>query len=142
MRPACTHIAIFARDLPSAVEFYRRYAELVEVHRRTEHDVTVVWLAERGREREFVTVLIEAPHADVVEPAPLAHVGYAVGSRADVDRLAGMARDEGILREAPTDGGPIVGYYCIVSDPDGNAVEFSYGQELGPALGETRDQVQ
>jgi hypothetical protein len=25
-----------------------------------------------------------------------------------------------------------VGYYCGLRDPDGNSVEFSYGQPLGP----------
>jgi hypothetical protein len=39
----------------------------------------------------------------------------------------------GILVEGPTDAGPIVGYYCIVNDPDGNPVEFSDGQSLGPS---------
>jgi len=28
--------------------------------------------------------------------------------------------------------GPIVGYFCIVTDPDGNQVEFSYGQPINP----------
>ncbi len=132
MRPTCTHIAIFARDVDRAVTFYRRFADLLEVHRRVDGGVSVVWLAERGREAEFVVVLIAADHADPVQPAPLAHIGYSVASRAEVDRLAQQARDEGILNEGPRDAGPIVGYYCIIVDPDGNLVEFSHGQSLGP----------
>lgn len=132
MRPTCTHIAIFARDIDRAVTFYRRYADLLEVHRRVDGGVSVVWLAERGRETEFVVVLIAADHADAVQPAPLAHIGYSVATRAEVDRLARQASDEGILNEGPRDAGPIVGYYCIVADPDGNLVEFSHGQSLGP----------
>ena len=132
MRPTCTHIAIFARDLDRAVGFYRRYADLREVHRRVDGGVSVVWLAERGRETEFVIVLIEADHADPASPAPLAHIGYSVGSRAEVDRIAQEARKDRILDDGPRDAGPIVGYYCIVHDPDGNLVEFSHGQSLGP----------
>jgi len=132
MRPSCTHVAIFARDVDRAVGFYQRYAELHEVHRRIDGGVTVVWLGEHGRETEFVVVLIAAEHADPVQPAPLAHIGYSVGSRAEVDRLAQLAREEGILNDGPRDAGPIVGYYCIVEDPDGNLVEFSHGQSLGP----------
>jgi len=113
------------------VDFYRRYVELNEVHRRTEHGVTVVWMAEEGREHQFVTVLIGVPHEDAVNPAPLAHIGYAVGCRAEVDRLAEIAKRDGLLRSPPADGGSIVGYFCIVEDPDGNSVEFSYGQNLG-----------
>jgi len=131
VRPTCTHVAILARDIARTASFYTRYASLVEVHRRTEHDVTVVWLGEEGRAHEFVIVLIGVPHADPVDPAPLAHLGYAVESRDEVDRLAGLARRELILVEGPTDAGPIVGYYCIVRDPDGNLVEFSFGQSLG-----------
>ena len=132
MRPTCTHIAIFARDLDRAVDFYRRYAALDEVHRRVDGGIAVVWLAERGREADFVIVLIAVDHADPVNPAPLAHIGYSVGSRAEVDRLASQARDDGFLAEGPRDAGPIVGYYCIVRDPEGNLVEFSHGQALGP----------
>jgi len=133
VRPTCTHVALLARDIAATTSFYARYAALIEVHRRTEHDVTVVWLGEKARARDFVIVLIGVPHADPVDPAPLAHLGYAVESRGEVDRLAALARGEAILAEGPTDAGPIVGYYCIVRDPDGNLVEFSHGQSLGAA---------
>lgn len=132
MRPTCTHIAILAREIDRATSFYTRYVELREVHRRIEDGVTVVWLGEHGRETEFVVVLIAADHADPVEPAPLAHIGYSVNSREEVDRLARLAEEEGILVEGSRDAGAIVGYFCIVRDPDGNLVEFSHGQSLGP----------
>ena len=38
----------------------------------------------------------------------------------------------GVLALEPTYAGPIVGYFCIVLDPDGNQVEFSYGQPINP----------
>lgn len=132
MGPTCTHIAIFARDIDRSVAFYRRYADLHEAHRRVDGGVSVAWLAETGRDSEFVIVLIEADHAEAVNPAPLAHIGYAVSSRAVVDRLAREAAEDGILSDGPRDAGPIVGYYCIIRDPDGNLVEFSHGQSLGP----------
>ncbi len=132
MQPTLTHVALLCRDIDKSVDFYSRYARLVEVHRRVDDDVTVVWIGEKGRETEFVLVLLGFDHADAVEPAPLAHLGYAVDSRSEVDRLANMADQEGIVKDPPTDGGPVVGYYCIVTDPDGNQVEFSYGQSLGP----------
>ena len=131
MQTTCTHIAIHAHDIEAGVSFYKRYAELKEVHRRTEHGTTVVWLAEPGREKEFVVVLIEASHADAVSPPPMAHIGYAVDTREKVDRLAEMARAGGVLVEGPVDAGGVVGYYAIMRDPDGNQVEFSHGQDLG-----------
>jgi hypothetical protein len=42
-----------------------------------------------------------------------------------------MGVRESITVEPPQDAGPIVGYFCIVRDPDGNWVEFSHGQSLG-----------
>jgi catechol 2,3-dioxygenase-like lactoylglutathione lyase family enzyme len=132
MGPRCTHVAIFARDIDKAVSFYRTYADLHECHRRVDDGVTVVWLAEPGRDSEFVIVLIGVPHADPVDPAPLAHIGYAVESREQVDAVADRARREACLVDEPRDAGPVVGYYCILRDPDGNLVEFSHGQSLQP----------
>jgi catechol 2,3-dioxygenase-like lactoylglutathione lyase family enzyme len=131
MSASCTHVAIHARDVGKSVAFYQRYPELVEVHRRVDGATTVVWLGERGHEHRFVIVLIAADHADAALPPPMAHIGYAVASRADVDRLAALAAKDGILLQGATDAGPIVGYFCIVVDPDGNWVEFSFGQSLG-----------
>jgi len=127
----CTHIAIHSREIERSVEFYKTYASLVEVHRRVDDGTTVVWLGEPGREQEFVIVLLGIPHADAVNPGPMGHIGYAVDSREDVDRLAERGRDAGILAVEPQDAGAIVGYFCILEDPDGNWVEFSYGQSLG-----------
>ncbi len=133
MPTTCTHLAIHARDVERSAAFYARYAGLTEIHRRRDGSTTVVWLAEPARGRQgTVIVLLSADHADPVDPAPLAHVGYAVDERAEVDRIAAMGECEGILVEPAQDAGPIVGYFCIVRDPDGNWVEFSYGQSLGP----------
>lgn len=131
MTATCTHIAIHAHDIEAGTDFYQRYAGLKEVHRRADHGVGVVWLGEPDREHEFVIVLIEASHADAADPPPMAHIGYSVASRQEVDRLTYMARSDGILVEGPVDAGGVVGYYSIVRDPDGNQVEFSYGQDLG-----------
>jgi catechol 2,3-dioxygenase-like lactoylglutathione lyase family enzyme len=126
-----THVAIHARDIKTTVEFYKSYCGLIESHRRVDDNVTVVWLAEEAREGEFVLVLIGVPHRDQVDPAPMAHLGYAVDSREEVDRLGALAADDEILVAAPKDAGPVVGYFCMVHDPEGNWIEFSYGQALG-----------
>ncbi|MEM7255614.1 MAG: hypothetical protein AAF493_29800, partial [Pseudomonadota bacterium] len=46
--------------------------------------------------------------------------------------VAQKASDAGCLVWPPRDEPYPVGYYCGVKDPDGNFVEFSYGQPLGP----------
>jgi catechol 2,3-dioxygenase-like lactoylglutathione lyase family enzyme len=79
-----------------------------------------------------VIVAITMPPSDSGFPPHMAHFGYDVASRADVDEIAKRAEAEGILDQGPTYAGPIVGYYCIVRDPDGNLVEFSHGQPINP----------
>ena len=56
------------------------------------------------------------------------HLGIYVEGRGDVDEIAARAKQEGILIEGPTYAGPVVGYYCMIQDPDGNLVEFSCDQ--------------
>ncbi len=131
MQPTCTHIALLCRDVEASVAFYGRYVELVEVHRRVDHGVTVVWMGEPARPRAFVLVLISAEHNDVADPAPVAHLGYAVAEHEDVDKMAAKGRSAGVAVHGPVEAGPIVGYFCLLRDPDGNQIEFSYGQSLG-----------
>lgn len=131
MPPRFTHIALRAADLPRSVAFYAKYAGLVVAHERNEDGTQVVWLAERAEDPEFVFVLIPMAHSLGEQPG-VHHFGFSVASRAEVDALAARARAEGILREGPRDAGPVVGYFCIVEDPDKNWVEFSFGQPINP----------
>jgi len=60
------------------------------------------------------------------------HFGYDLPSRAAVEEIAARRRTEGVLVQGPADAGPIVGYFCMLRDPDGNLVEFSHGQPINP----------
>ena len=131
MPPRFTHVALRATDLQRSVAFYSKYAGLVVAHEREEDGTRVVWLAERADDPAFVFVLIPMPHTAGERPG-VHHFGFSVASRADVDSIAATARADAILREGPRDAGPVVGYFCIVEDPDRNWVEFSFGQPINP----------
>ena len=131
-RPHLTHVATRSRDVARSVEFYRRFVGLHVVHDRMDGDVRVVWLSEQAEEPDFVLVLFEVHHDPPPAPSTLQHLGFAVGSREEVDAAAEAGRQAGILVVPPVYAGPVVGYFCIVSDPDGNQVEFSYGQPIDP----------
>jgi len=131
VRPRFTHVALRVRDLDRSIAFYGKYPGLVVCHERVDDGTRVVWLAERAEDPEFVFVLIPMPHAQVARPG-VHHFGFTVASRAAVDAVATTARADGILREGPRDAGPVVGYFCVVEDPDGNWVEFSFGQPINP----------
>ncbi len=127
-----THVALFVRDPERTIDFYRRFAGWHVVHDRVDGEVRVVWLAERECEPDFVIVAITATPGVSGVPPHLAHLGYDLPSRDAVNEVAARADVEGILAQAPLDAGPIVGYFCIVRDPDGNLVEFSHGQQIKP----------
>jgi len=131
VNPALTHVAFGVRDLDRTIAFYRKHVRLHVVHEREEHGSRVVWLGERTEDPTFVLVFFEVP-GDTSGPSPLQHLGFALSSRDDVNAAADAARSDGILLLEPAYAGPIVGYFCIVRDPDGIQVEFSHGQPINP----------
>jgi hypothetical protein len=103
------------------------------VHRRmdAESGTEVAWISDGTR--PFVLVLISVPKVE--HPLrPLAHLGVGCASREEVDRLCAQAREDGSLRLGPIDSGYPVGYWALLSDPDGHTLELSYGQEVGLAV--------
>ena len=54
-----------------------------------------------------------------------------MNTRDKVDQIAAMAEEEGILVLGPMYRNDVVGYICLIRDPDGNNVEFSVEQVLG-----------
>jgi len=132
VKPRLTHVALGVGELERTIAFYRKYAKLHVVHDRHEHDARVVWLSERAEAPVFVIVLFEKPLPSPPPAAALQHLGFAVASRVEVDEVAAEARRDGVLAMEPLYAGPVVGYFCIVTDPDGNQVEFSYGQPIDP----------
>ncbi len=133
MTPTLTHLALHVRDLEACVAFYRDFCGMSCVHERADAaGGRVVWLAEPGRETEFILVVLAGgPGRDQGEQ-DYSHFGFALASRAAVDAIAEKARAAGCLIWPPREEPYPVGYYCGLRDPDGNAVEFSYGQPLGP----------
>ncbi len=128
-----THVALPVTNLEASLDFYARYARMRVVHRRKDAATgsEVAWISDGTR--PFVIVLITADRVD--QPlAPMSHLGVGLESRDEVDRLCGEARQEGVLRLGPFDAGYPVGYWALLSDPDGHTLEISHGQEVGLAV--------
>lgn len=133
MKPNLTHVALHVSDLDKSIDFYTTYCELHISHDRSDvHGGRVVWMSEAGREHEFIFVMISGGPKRPVLDADFAHLGFALGSRDAIDRIAERGRAGGCLAWEPRQEAYLVGYYCGLSDPDGQVVEFSYGQPLGP----------
>ena len=91
-----THVAVRTTKIDESVDFYRRYAGLHIVHEREDDGIRVVWLSHRREDPDFVFVLLEMPHEPNAEPGATDHFGLAVESREQVDRIAELARSEGM----------------------------------------------
>jgi catechol 2,3-dioxygenase-like lactoylglutathione lyase family enzyme len=128
-----THVALMVTHADASVAFYEKYAAMQVVHRRVDSDThrTVIWLSDRTR--PFVIVLIETDKVDM-PLRPFAHLGVGCSSREEVDRLCSEAVLDGCLHSGPMDSGYPVGYWAFLSDPDGNTLEISYGQEIALTL--------
>lgn len=141
-----THIALPVRDLDATMAFYERYTTLVNIQERLDPDsgLRTVWLANErdvtADAARFVIVLIcgKLPTAitgDIKEEygflRSISHLGISLDSREEVDQIAAMAKEDGCLLLGPMYRNSVVGYICIVTDPDGNNVEFSVEQLLG-----------
>lgn len=135
MTASLTHIALHVNDLEACIQFYMDYANLEIVRDRRPHGddgKRIVWLAEPSKAQEFIIVVLPNGPKKQQADDDFSHLGFALSSKRAVDEIADKAMVDGILvwpcRQEPYP----VGYYCGIKDPDGNFVEFSYGQPLGP----------
>jgi catechol 2,3-dioxygenase-like lactoylglutathione lyase family enzyme len=126
----CTHVALQVRDVEQSIAFYQRYCNMRIVHDRTD-EFRVVWLGWGEDPPRFVIVLLAQDYGVNRQP-PFQHLGMALPRREEVDEIARRAAADGYpVAWPPRDGGPVVGYFCGLIDPDGNTIEFSHGQRLG-----------
>ena len=130
--PVLTHVALQVRSLDKSIEFYAEFCGLVVVHDRGTGARRVVWMAEPGKESDFIFVMMEGSHRPPQHEKDYSHLGFSLSSKDKVDELAMRAQEAGCLVWPPRQEPYPVGYYCGLKDPDGYFVEFSYGQPLGP----------
>lgn len=142
-----THIALPVRDLAAQLAFYAKYTNMAVIHERKDPKtgLRTAWIANQRDvttdAARFVIVLIEGslPREIVGDEmkeeytflTSISHLGISMNTRDDVDRIAAMAKEEGVLVLGPMYRNEVVGYICLVRDPDGNNVEFSVEQILG-----------
>lgn len=134
--PRWTHIALRVKDVAATIEWYTTYTPLELLDKREDEFGFGAWLGMPDTvEHPFILVVAQffdgkdpfapAPHAVL---APFAHFGIELPTREGVDEIAAQGRAAGCLGMEPTMMPPPIGYICMLTDPDGNMVEFSWDQ--------------
>lgn len=134
--PRWTHIALRVADIDASIDFYTRFASLELLDRRIDPEGYGAWLGHSDQvEHPFVLVLVQFfeghdPYADtpLAKLAPFNHIGIELPTQQAVDEIAAAGAAAGCLEYPPQWLPAPVGYICMLSDPDGNLVEFSYDQ--------------
>ncbi|MDZ7733253.1 MAG: VOC family protein [Acidimicrobiia bacterium] len=136
--PRWTHIALSVDDIDESIAFYTAYTPLELIEKRQDDNGWGAWLGQEGHpDSPFFLVLAQFlpemdpwPNAPKTVMGPFAHIGIELVSKEDVDERAAIAAEGGHLAHGPVQLPPPIGYVCFVTDPDGNTVEFSYGQGI------------
>ncbi len=127
-----THIGLPVTDLDKSIAFYTKWAGMKVTERPKEGGgVQGARMAQKGS--DFVISLLEMPMQMALPMPGVMHLGFDATSKAQVDKIAASAKKAGILISGPVDSGPDLGYQTYISDPDGNNLEFAFGQKVGLA---------
>ena len=134
--PRWTHTALRVSDIDATIDWYLRFTPLELLDRREDDDGYGAWLGHSDSgEHPFILVIAQFhPHRDPFAPAPIAtggpfnHMGIEMPDRASVDEIAARGEQAGCLAMPATQMPDPIGYICMLRDPDGNLVEFSYDQ--------------
>ncbi len=134
--PRWTHIALRVHDIDASIAWYTEFTPMELLDRREDADGYGAWLGQPDSpDKPFLLVLAQfLPDRDPFKGtpnailAPFAHLGVELTSHDAVDEIAARGGAAGCLGMPPTEMPPPIGYICMLRDPDGNMVEFSYDQ--------------
>jgi catechol 2,3-dioxygenase-like lactoylglutathione lyase family enzyme len=142
-----THVALRVADIQRTIEFYTSMTPLTLIDQREDDMGYGAWLGMPGETNNpFILVIAQFfPETDPFKDAPnavlapFAHLGIEMAEQSHVDDIAERARENGCLAMPPTLMPPPIGYICMLRDPDGNMVEFSWDQGVWSTLRERWD---
>ena len=142
--PRWTHMALRVSDIEASIEWYTTFTPLKVLQRNEDEFGYGVWLGMPDTyEKPFVLVLAQFlpetnPFPDAAQEilAPFAHLGMELPTHDAVDEIAARGEAAGCLAMPPREMGGPIGYICMLQDPDGNRVEYSFDQGVFAAAHE------
>lgn len=137
-----THVALRVDDIDATIAWYTSMTPLELIEKRQDDAGYGAWLGMPGATNNpFILVIAQFldgldPFADAPKAvlAPFAHLGVELPSKEAVDETAAQGESVGCLAYPPTMMPPPIGYICMLRDPDGNMVEFSWDQGVYATL--------
>jgi lactoylglutathione lyase len=134
--PRWTHIALRVDDVEASIAWYEQFTPFDVLARNQDEFGFGAWLGQPDTpEHPFILVLAQflpglSDFADAEKEVlrSFAHLGIELPSPADVDAIAERGDAAGCLAMPPRQLPPPVGYICMLRDPDGNLVEYSFDQ--------------
>ena len=135
-RPTWTHLALHVADIDKVIAWYEEFTHLSLLYKEEDEDGYGAWMGDSNdAESPFILVLGQFfeghdPFAPLEHPplGPFAHIGIEVPEKAMVDEAAAKGKEAGCLILGPQQMPKRIGYICVLRDPEGNVVEFSYDQ--------------
>ena len=137
-----THVALRVDDIDATIAFYTSMTPLELIDKREDAMGFGAWLGMPGATNNpFILVVAQFfegsdPFADAPKEvlAPFAHLGIELPTKEAVDDVAAQASTADCLAMPATMMPPPIGYICMVRDPDGNMVKFSWDQGVYATL--------
>jgi lactoylglutathione lyase len=123
------HILFKVRDADVSIRFYSEYLGMGAVKdlRDTEGN-RCVWLrfAENPDAPLFVLAEDTRLKKTQIPHSSMQYFSFRLPDLKPVEEISAMAQKDNCLVEPAKYGGHARGYFCVVSDPDGNLLEFAY----------------
>lgn len=134
--PRWTHIALRVDDIQATIDWYLEYTPMVLLDRRQDEFGYGAWMGQPDSpDKPFVLVIAQFfpetdPFADAPKEVltPFAHIGIELPTQDAVDEIAAKGDAAGCLAMPAKQMPPPIGYVCMLRDPDGNMIEYSYDQ--------------
>lgn len=131
MYPKLTHLCLNVANLEDCVLFYRRYCQMKVIDDHSDNGEGSIYLTHNQASPSLVLQIKSGGEFVSLDENDETHLGFDVESREIVDVLASMARAEGVILFEPDEYMPNA-YMCGIKDPNGNCVEFGFGQHAPP----------
>ena len=136
--PEWHHLLFKVKDADQSIRFYSEYLGMGAVLDQKDGDgKRWVWMRFSENPSAPLFVFVEDTQLKTSPGAVTSFQSFAfrLPDLKPVEELSAKAKKGDCLKEAAGYGGHLRGYFCVLNDPDGNLLEFSYQISPKPRLG-------